>query len=74
MKHIIVIGGGVAGLMAAVKLRASSNLNVTLLEAQGRVGGRIHTVQQNGASIELGAEFVHGRPPELLALLDDLNL
>jgi monoamine oxidase len=74
MKHIIVIGGGVAGLMAAVKLRASSNLNVTLLEAQDRVGGRIHTVQQNGAAIELGAEFVHGKPPELLALLEDLNL
>jgi monoamine oxidase len=74
LKHVIVIGGGVAGLMAAVKLRASSNLNVTLLEAQDHVGGRIHTVQQNGMSIELGAEFVHGKPPELLTLLEDLNL
>lgn len=74
MKHIIVIGGGVAGLMAAVKLRASSDMNVTLLEAQDRVGGRIRTVQQNGNFIELGAEFIHGKPPELLALLEDLNL
>jgi monoamine oxidase len=74
MKHVIIIGGGVAGLMAAMKLRASSNLNVTLLEAQDRVGGRIHTVHQNGASIELGAEFIHGKPPELLTLLEDLNL
>ncbi|MEZ2347140.1 flavin monoamine oxidase family protein [Terriglobus sp. RCC_193] len=74
MKHVIVIGGGVAGLMAAVKLRASSSLNVTLLEAQDHVGGRIRTVQQNGTPIELGAEFVHGKPPELLALLEDLNL
>lgn len=74
MKHVLVIGGGVAGLMAAMKLRASSNLNVTLLEAQNRVGGRIHTVQQDDMSIELGAEFVHGKPPELLTLLEDLNL
>lgn len=74
MKHIIVIGGGVAGLMAAVKLRASSDMNVTLLEAQDRVGGRIRTVQQDGNFIELGAEFIHGKPPELLALLEDLNL
>lgn len=74
MKHIIVIGGGVAGLMAAMKLRASSNLQVTLLEAQDRIGGRIHTVQQNGTNIELGAEFIHGKPPELLALLEDLDL
>lgn len=74
MKHVIVIGGGVAGLMAAMKLRASSNLQVTLLEAQNRIGGRIHTVQQDGNFIELGAEFIHGKPPELLALLEDLNL
>lgn len=74
MKHVLIIGGGVAGLMAAVKLRASSDMHVTLLEAQNHVGGRIHTVQQNGMAIELGAEFVHGKPPELLALLEDLNL
>lgn len=75
MKHILIIGGGVAGLMAAVKLRASNNnLQVTLLEAQDHVGGRIHTVQQGGMSIELGAEFIHGNPPELLTLLEDLNL
>ncbi|SDG04209.1 flavin monoamine oxidase family protein [Terriglobus roseus] len=74
MKHVIVIGGGVAGLMAAMKLRASSDLQVTLLEAQDRIGGRIRTVQQDGNYIELGAEFIHGNPPELLALLEDLNL
>ncbi|MEK6398423.1 MAG: NAD(P)/FAD-dependent oxidoreductase [Terriglobus sp.] len=75
MKHVIIIGAGVSGLMAAVKLLTSSNnMHVTLLEAQDRVGGRIHTVHVNGMPIELGAEFVHGEPPELLALLNDLNL
>lgn len=74
MKHVIIIGAGVSGLIAALKLRTSSNIHVTVLEAQDRVGGRIHTVYSNGMHIELGAEFVHGEPPELLALLEDLNL
>ena len=73
MKRVLVVGAGVAGLIAAVRL-AEAGCNVTVLEASDRVGGRIHTVMRGNAAVELGAEFVHGRPPEMLALLDELGL
>ena len=45
-----------------------------LLESQKRVGGRIHTLRANGEIIELGAEFIHGLPPELVALVREAGL
>ncbi|SPO35254.1 uncharacterized protein PSFLO_00725 [Pseudozyma flocculosa] len=40
--HVVVLGGGIAGLTAARNL-AAHGINVTLLEARNRLGGRIHT-------------------------------
>ena len=73
MAEILILGAGVAGLAAAVTL-AEAGHTVTVLEARGRVGGRIHTLRTDEEFVELGAEFVHGNPPELLALLDELHL
>ena len=73
MKNVIVVGAGVAGLTAAFRL-AESDWNVLVLEASDRVGGRIRTVRRGDVAIELGAEFVHGKPPELLACLHQLGL
>ncbi|MDR3763590.1 MAG: NAD(P)/FAD-dependent oxidoreductase [Acidobacteriota bacterium] len=62
---VIVIGAGAAGLTAARAL-AHSGRSVLLLEARNRLGGRIHTVPDSqGQPIELGAEFIHGRPSEI---------
>ncbi len=55
---IIVIGAGVAGLAAAERLR-EVGARPLVLEASGRIGGRVLTDQANGV-VELGAEFVHG--------------
>ncbi len=55
----LVIGAGVAGLAAAQDLQ-KANHQVVVLEAQHRVGGRIHTDRSFAAvPIELGAEFIH---------------
>jgi monoamine oxidase len=63
-KEVIIIGGGIAGLAAASTLR---DCRITVLEAQKRFGGRIHTLTAaSGAHVELGAEFVHGESPALL--------
>jgi monoamine oxidase len=68
MKHdpaVIVIGGGMAGLAAASEL-GRSGLAVSILEARDRLGGRVFTQRDpTGAPIELGAEFIHGRPPQI---------
>ena len=58
---VVVIGAGVAGLAAARALRRAG-LEVTVLEARERIGGRVLTVRDARAPlpIELGAEFLHG--------------
>ncbi len=64
--EVLVIGAGIAGLIAARDL-AAGGVRCLLLEAQDRIGGRIRTERDNdGAVAETGAEFVHGKPPALL--------
>ena len=71
----VVIGAGVAGL-AAARVLAEAGRRVALLEARDRIGGRIHTVAavQGELPVELGAEFVHGLPAELIDLVDEAGL
>src|SRR5690349_8131442 len=68
---ILIIGAGAAGLAAAREL-SSANFNGIVLEARDRIGGRIHTHldSQLTAPVELGAEFVHGKAPEVLKLAE----
>lgn len=77
MEHleVIVIGAGAAGLMAAYTL-AKAGKKVLVLEARGRTGGRIHTLDHASffTQAELGAEFVHGNLPLTLSLLKDAGL
>lgn len=56
--QIVVIGGGVAGLSAAVKL-GSHGRKVVLLEAQGRCGGRVYSVQAGERTYDMGASWLH---------------
>lgn len=61
--------------MAAREL-ARAGRRVLVLEASGRVGGRVRTLYGTGAGVpvELGAEFVHGDAPETTKLLDEARL
>lgn len=43
-KHVVVVGAGLAGLVAAFELKRQGH-RVTVLEAQNRLGGRIHTLR-----------------------------
>ncbi|MDV6168226.1 NAD(P)/FAD-dependent oxidoreductase [Flavobacterium sp. DG1-102-2] len=72
---VIIIGGGAAGLMAAYGL-VKAGKSIRVLEARNRLGGRIHTIKENGFSghVELGAEFVHGKLPVTLNLLREAGI
>jgi monoamine oxidase len=62
---VIIIGAGVAGLRAA-RLLGEAGLHVLVLEARDRVGGRVWTIEsEGGVPVELGAEFIHGAPPNV---------
>jgi monoamine oxidase len=67
---VIVLGAGAAGLAAARRL-SGAGLRVLIVEARGRLGGRILTVPDPvlGIPLELGAEFIHGLPPHTWELL-----
>ncbi len=57
-RRVVVVGAGFAGLAAAEAL-AGRGLEVDVFEARDRVGGRVHSTRlDNGATVELGAEFV----------------
>lgn len=51
--QVVVIGAGLAGLAAAQRLYKSGIRNVVVLEAQGRVGGRVHTINHSDYLLEL---------------------
>jgi monoamine oxidase len=72
---VLVIGAGAAGLAAANRL-AANGVDVTVLEARDRIGGRVWTVHPDSLTVpvELGAEFLHGETPELDAIARDAGL
>ncbi len=71
---VLVLGAGVAGLAAAQAL-LHDDLDVLVLEARDRLGGRAHTDHSfAGFPLELGAEFVHGERAVTWRLIDELGL
>jgi UDP-galactopyranose mutase len=72
---VIVIGAGAAGLAASSKL-VGHGLSVTILEARDRIGGRMFAFRDPAgrAPIALGAEFIHGLPPEIWQPLQSHNV
>jgi len=57
---IVIIGAGIAGISAAESLLKHGFTNVKILEGEDRIGGRIHTQKYGDASIEMGAQWIHG--------------
>ena len=71
---VLVAGAGFAGLAAAVRLNAAG-VQVTVLEARARIGGRAHSVNLDGMAVELGANWLQqGARNSLRGLADAAGL
>ncbi|KAL4922087.1 amine oxidase [Aspergillus aurantiobrunneus] len=70
----IVIGAGFAGLIAARDLSRKHNLDVLLVEARDRIGGRTWTANVLGEEVEMGGTWVHWAQPHLYAELHRYGL
>jgi protoporphyrinogen/coproporphyrinogen III oxidase len=71
--RVVIIGGGVAGLVAARDC-ARPGFQVTLLEASDSLGGTVARSQIAGLPIDTGAESFATRGGHVAALLDELGL
>ena len=74
-KAAIVIGAGLSGLAAAYKLK-QAGWDVTVLEARGRIGGRVFSHEFDGTDLicELGAEWVGESHERIKALCHDFQI
>lgn len=57
---IVVIGAGASGVAAATYLLEQGHTNLIVLEAEKRIGGRVHTVPFAANVVDLGAQWCHG--------------
>ena len=72
--HVVVVGAGIAGLVAARELARDGRTRVTVLEGSPRTGGKLLRGSVAGVETDLGAEAVLARRPEGLALMAQLQL
>lgn len=72
-QHVIIIGGGIAGLAAAWYLQ-QADVNYTLLESRDRFGGLIHTHYENDCAIEIGPDAFITRKPWAMQLVREIGL
>ena len=72
MTHVAVIGGGYAGMAAAVTL-AEHRIPVTVFEAARQLGGRARRVEHHGTALDNGLHILIGAYRETLRLIRLVN-
>nr|WP_284328802.1 FAD-dependent oxidoreductase [Demequina litorisediminis] len=70
---VVIIGAGLSGLTAARHLTASG-VDVVVLEASDRVGGRTRNQEVGGLTVDLGGTFVGPGQDHVVALATELGL
>jgi squalene-associated FAD-dependent desaturase len=72
-EHVVVVGGGLAGLAAACRL-VDAGLRVTLLEARARLGGATFSFQRDGLVVDNGQHVLLRCYTEYLGMMDRLGV
>ena len=74
-RHVVVVGAGITGLTTAFTLvTRDPGLQVTVLEASHRVGGKILTTPFAGRPVDCGADAFLARVPEARELCEELGI
>jgi oxygen-dependent protoporphyrinogen oxidase len=67
--RVVVVGGGIAGLSAALEVRAlRPDAEIVVLEGSGRLGGKVAVSEVGGVAVDEGADSMLTRVPDGLAL------
>ncbi|MBV6456950.1 MAG: L-amino acid dehydrogenase [Fimbriimonadaceae bacterium] len=70
---VLVIGAGAAGLRAAHLLHGQG-IDVAVVEARDRVGGRLHTIRTPNGYWDAGGEWIDSDHRRVLALMSELGI
>ena len=74
-RRVVVVGGGVTGLTTAFRLtQADPSLDVTVLEAGDRPGGKLRSIEVGGLILPAGADSFVARKPWAVDLCKELGL
>ena len=78
-KKVVIVGGGITGLSAAFYMQKEARekglpLDVILVEASNRLGGKIQTVRRDGFVIERGPDSFLIRKKSMGILAEDLGI
>lgn len=70
---VIILGAGLSGLSAARKL-SKNNLNVLIIEADNRIGGRVNTIHLNEEYLDLGGQWLGNKHKQMYELVKEADL
>ncbi|KAG8914691.1 hypothetical protein FRC01_003962, partial [Tulasnella sp. 417] len=57
---VLILGGGVAGVIAAQQLHEAGINNFLIVEARDELGGRMHSYKLGNHTVEVGCNWVQG--------------
>src|SRR6478752_2367892 len=78
-KKVVIIGGGIAGLTSAFYLQKAVQehnlpIEIQLIEASHRLGGKMHTVIRDGYTIERGPDSFLARKTSITRLAREVGM
>ena len=71
-KNVLIIGGGPAGLTAALELARKGWSNVTVLEREKQLGGISRTLEYKGNRIDIGGHRFFSKSDKVMQWWKDI--